>query len=214
MPTAPRSIYKGLGQATPFSTTQRPLGSTYPVLPHPAKKQLVVLGRQELRGDGCRGGQCSKIQRCFFRGSCLDLQLLLQTTRTSAQGHWSLVPKRSKRSIRHATLPHPLPPSFPSSCCRILSVGLSRGEVFGFLSLFIYCERVRAGEGQREKRERIPSRLHTVGMEPDVGLEPVNREIMTRAEIKTQTLHQLSHPGAPGGEVLGRNSLASRFPGD
>ena len=46
-------------------------------------------------------------------------------------------------------------------------------------------ERERAGEGQRERvrergeRERIPSRLLTVSAEPNVGLKPTNREIMT-----------------------------------
>ena len=41
-------------------------------------------------------------------------------------------------------------------------------------------ERLEAGDGQRERgRERIPSRLHTVSVEPDVGLELTNREIMT-----------------------------------
>ena len=44
--------------------------------------------------------------------------------------------------------------------------------------MFIF-ERERAGEGQRERgRERIPSRLHAVSAEPNVGLEPMNREIM------------------------------------
>ena len=62
-----------------------------------------------------------------------------------------------------------------------------------FLSLCIW-ERERAGEGQRE---RVPSRLHTVGMEPHVGLKPTNHEIMTRASIKIQVLNWLSHLGAP-----------------
>ena len=36
------------------------------------------------------------------------------------------------------------------------------------------------GKGQREReRERIPSRLHTVGAEPNTGLELTNGEIMT-----------------------------------
>ena len=38
---------------------------------------------------------------------------------------------------------------------------------------FIYFE--RGGDGQRE---RIPSRLHAVSIEPDVGLKLMNREIM------------------------------------
>ena len=37
--------------------------------------------------------------------------------------------------------------------------------------------------------ERIPSRLHTVSAEPDVGLELTNREI---SDLKSQTLNQLS----------------------
>ena len=41
-------------------------------------------------------------------------------------------------------------------------------------------ERARVGEGQREgEGERIPSRLHTVSAEPDVGLDLTNQEIMT-----------------------------------
>ena len=41
-------------------------------------------------------------------------------------------------------------------------------------------ENARAGEGDRKgERERIPSRLHTGSMEPDTGLEPTKREIMT-----------------------------------
>ena len=36
------------------------------------------------------------------------------------------------------------------------------------------------GEAERERRrERIPSRLHTVSTEPNVGLELTNGEIMT-----------------------------------
>ena len=41
---------------------------------------------------------------------------------------------------------------------------------------------MQAGEGQKEReteRIRIPSRIHRVSMEPDAGLEPTNREIMT-----------------------------------
>ena len=62
-----------------------------------------------------------------------------------------------------------------------------------FIYLFLKCihferetvrQRERAGEGQRERerereRERIPSRLHALGAEPDAGLDPRNREIMT-----------------------------------
>ena len=64
-------------------------------------------------------------------------------------------------------------------------------------------ETALVGEGKRERgRERIPSRLCTVSTEPTVGLEPTNHEIMTSAEIKSQTLNHMSHPGAPVGSVL------------
>ena len=52
-------------------------------------------------------------------------------------------------------------------------------KTFFFLSLF-YLETERRGraEGEREK-ERIPSRLHAVSAETDVGLKLTNWEIMT-----------------------------------
>ena len=53
------------------------------------------------------------------------------------------------------------------------------------------------GVGRGRERGRIPSRLCTVSPEPDAGLEPTNREIMTWAETKSRTLNRLSHPGAP-----------------
>ena len=53
--------------------------------------------------------------------------------------------------------------------------------------MFIYCVSVRGREqrrGQKEKeRERVPSRLRTVSTELDAGLELMNREIMTGAEV-------------------------------
>ena len=52
------------------------------------------------------------------------------------------------------------------------------------------------GEAEKE-REKIPSRLFTVSTKPNAGLKPTNHEIMTRDEIKSQKLNQLSHPGAP-----------------
>ena len=57
--------------------------------------------------------------------------------------------------------------------------------------------RKRESERERERRERIPSRLHAVSTEPDMGLELMNREIMTRAENKSQMLSLLNHPGDP-----------------
>ena len=50
---------------------------------------------------------------------------------------------------------------------------------------------------RKAERETIPSRLCTVSTEPHMGLDPMNYEIMTWAEIKTLKLKQLSHPGAP-----------------
>ena len=50
------------------------------------------------------------------------------------------------------------------------------------LLLFIYFERERGHEQRRSReraRERIPSRLYADGMEPNVGLNPRNREFMT-----------------------------------
>ena len=63
--------------------------------------------------------------------------------------------------------------------------------------LFIYLERMSRGRAERGEKRRIPSRLHTISAEPDAGLEPMNREIVTWAEIKSQTLNWLSHPGTP-----------------
>ena len=67
--------------------------------------------------------------------------------------------------------------------------------------MFIYFERERAraheqGRG-REKGETVPSRLHTVGTEPNVRPDPRNRETVTGAEIKSQMLNQLSPASAP-----------------
>ena len=40
-------------------------------------------------------------------------------------------------------------------------------------------ERAQAGRHRERERQRIPSRLHTVSTEPDMGLEIMNHEIMT-----------------------------------
>ena len=80
--------------------------------------------------------------------------------------------------------------------------------------MFVYFERERgkawAGEGQRG-RERIPSRLHAVSTDPDVGLESTNHEIMTWAEIKSQRLNWLSHPGTPMTNVFALSLHLSYF---
>ena len=67
--------------------------------------------------------------------------------------------------------------------------------------LFILKEREREStsrDGAERKEKRIPSRLCVISTDDtDVGLEPMNLEIITCAKIKSQTLDQLSHPGAP-----------------
>ena len=76
--------------------------------------------------------------------------------------------------------------------------------IFKKILKFIYFDREREREhlcahkwGRAERwRDRILSRLCTVSAEPDVGLKLMNCEIMTWAEIKSQRLNQLSHPGA------------------
>ena len=65
--------------------------------------------------------------------------------------------------------------------------------------MFLICilremQRASRGEAERERaRDRIPSSFHAVSTEPDVGLELPNREITTRAEIKSRMLNQLNH---------------------
>ena len=69
---------------------------------------------------------------------------------------------------------------------------------FFFFFLLIYFERDRVckqGWDTESKRER-GSQVGTVHAEPDTGLELTNTEISTWAVIKSQSLNQLSHPGA------------------
>ena len=66
------------------------------------------------------------------------------------------------------------------------------------------------GEGKRGG-ERMPSRLRAVSTEPDVRLELMNREMMTRAKIESQMFNRLHHPGAP---LIGFfNTLSKKLPG-
>ena len=70
--------------------------------------------------------------------------------------------------------------------------------LFCFVLNFIYLCWERGAEAERERwRERIPSRLRAVSAEPNAGLELTNHEIMTCAEIKSQMINQMIHPGAP-----------------
>ena len=57
-----------------------------------------------------------------------------------------------------------------------------------------------SGGGAEEEGDteyEAASRLWAVSTEPDAGLELTNCEIMTWAEIKSQTPDRLSHPGTP-----------------
>ena len=45
--------------------------------------------------------------------------------------------------------------------------------------IYSFSETERAAEGQRERRERIPSRLRAASTEPDAGLGCTNHEITT-----------------------------------
>ena len=63
------------------------------------------------------------------------------------------------------------------------------------LSLFMLRERQsvhKLGEGRKRGRERIPRRFCIVSAGPEEGLTPMNQ-----AEIKSQSLSQLSYTGAP-----------------
>ena len=99
-----------------------------------------------------------------------------------------MLPKTSLPKGPPATAPSPPPPPLPRSqahpvpCLPFLRhlshmltgcMGSSHNGLFRFFkSLF--------GGGQREReRERIPSRIRAVSTEPDVGLKPTNREILT-----------------------------------
>ena len=54
-------------------------------------------------------------------------------------------------------------------------------------------DRENKRDRSRERgRKRIPSRLHSVGKKPEVGLQLLNREIMT----KSWKLNLLSYPRA------------------
>ena len=64
------------------------------------------------------------------------------------------------------------------------SDGIQMPSHFSLLLKFIYSERERERErerarGEEAETERIPSRFHTLSVEPDVGLESTNRGIVT-----------------------------------
>ena len=76
-----------------------------------------------------------------------------------------------------------------------------------FSCLFIYFERETERERDRERgRERESQAGSMLSAEPNAGLDPTNREIMTRAEIKSRTLNGLSHPASPPSQLFNRCS--------
>ena len=71
--------------------------------------------------------------------------------------------------------------------------------------LSIYWERERErerehkcewGKGREGGSERIPSRLHAVSAEPDLGPELMNLRSWSEPKIKSRTLNHPSHPSA------------------
>ena len=119
---------------------------------------------------------------------------------TSAQGHrparkWRLcsLGEANKRAFSWTDFPVLTLPVCPHSC----SVASGLALFFFNVYLFILREQVSRGGAERG-RERIPSTLHDVSPEPDMGINPTNQETMTRHEIKSQTLNRLSCSGAPG----------------
>ena len=78
---------------------------------------------------------------------------------------------------------------------------INRRTTTFFKCLFIYFERESKhkwwGKGTQREGESIPSRLHAVSAKADMGLELMNHEITTWAEIKSQRLNGLSQLGAP-----------------
>ena len=87
--------------------------------------------------------------------------------------------------LSSATSSQKLSKSWLSSTCTAASIRTGFRKLF-FNVLFVYSwERASERERERTSRrgrgaegERIPSRLRAVSAEPDMGLEPTNREIM------------------------------------
>ena len=107
-----------------------------------------------------------------------------------------------KPRVKRLTNCHPGTPkmSILSLCTHTLSSFL-----FLFLNLFtvyLFWEReresvhVRGGGAEREG-EREFQAGSTLSAVPSPGLDLTNDEIITRAEIKSQSLNQLSHAGTP-----------------
>ena len=101
------------------------------------------------------------------------------------------------------------------SCCLANKIDTFNCYSWHFFLKFIYF-----WEGEREKEEgtgreregqRIWSSLCADSREPDAGLELMNPEVMTWAEIKSRRLNWLSHPGTPTLGIL--NGLHWKYKG-
>lgn len=65
---------------------------------------------------------------------------------------------------------------------------------FFFFNLLFREEEGGGGERQRERRAKIPSRVHAQ-LGAGQGAQSHNPDITPRAEIKSETRNQLSNPG-------------------
>ena len=67
-----------------------------------------------------------------------------------------------------------------------------------FLKVYLFWEtQEHVAGGRRRERGRISSRLHTVSVEAGAGLELMNCEIMTCAEVQGQMLNRLQPTEPP-----------------
>ena len=79
---------------------------------------------------------------------------------------------------------------------------------FTFRSLFVCLFVFEVGGRERQERGRESQvGLHAVRAEPDARLDHTNHEIMTWAQIKSQMLNGLSHPGVPGCSILNDSNM-------
>lgn len=75
---------------------------------------------------------------------------------------------------------------------------------------FIYIrERDHASWGRNKGRRRETQADSQLSAEPYPELDPAIHEIMTWAEISSQILNQMGHPGAPGGHFKFRDNFDS-----